>query len=94
VVGERGSFHFDGSPHQLVQVGPQRPEGVDTFISPRVHGRMMGFATESIRHFVECLAAGHRPMVGYADGREATRVILAIEQSAREGRPVALSKAS
>lgn len=90
VVGERGSFHFDGSPHQLVQVGPQRPEGVDTFISPRVHGRMMGFATESIRHFVESLAAGHRPMVGYEDGREATRVILAIEQSAREGRPVEL----
>ena len=57
VVGERGAFHFDGSPHQLVQVGPQRPEGVDTFIAPRVHGRMMGFATESIRHFVDCLAA-------------------------------------
>jgi hypothetical protein len=30
-------------------------------------------------------------MVGYEDGREATRVILAIEESAREGRPVGLS---
>ena len=90
VVGERGAFHFDGTPHQLVHVGPQRPEGVDTFISPRVHGRMLGFATESIRHFATCLAEGRRPMVGYEDGREATRIILAIEQSAREGRPVEL----
>jgi predicted dehydrogenase len=90
VVGESGAFHFDGSPHQLVRVGPQRPEGVDTFIAPRVHGRTLGFATESIRHFVDCLAEGRTPMVGYEDGREVTRIILAIEESARTGRPVDL----
>jgi predicted dehydrogenase len=91
VVGEREALHFDGSPHQLVRVGPQRPEGIDTFISPRVHGRTLGFATESIRHFADCLAEGRRPMVGYEDGREATRIILAIEQSARTGQPVELT---
>jgi predicted dehydrogenase len=91
IVGERGAFHFDGTPHQLVQVGPEKSEGVDTFISPRVHGRMLGFATESIRHFVDCLAEGRKPMVGYDDGREVTRIILAIEESARTRRPVGLS---
>ncbi len=91
VLGDQAALRFDGSPHQLVQVGPQKPEGVDTFISPRVHGHMKGFATESIRHFVDCLAEGRRPMVGYEDGREVTRIILAIEQSAHTRRPVALA---
>ncbi len=88
ILGERAALHFDGSPHQLVRVGEQKPEGVDTFISPRVYGRMKGFATESIRHFVDCLVEGSTPMVGYEDGREVTRIILAIEQSARSRRPV------
>ena len=90
VVGERGAFYFDGSPHRLVRVGPDGPDCPDTFIAPRVHGRPVGFAVESIRHFADCVATGRRPMVGFEDGREATRVILAMERSAREGRPVEL----
>jgi len=90
VVAERGALRFDGTPHQLVRTGPDGAAGLDTFIAPRVHGRTLGFATESIRHFVDCLLEGRPPMVGFDDGREATRLILAIERSAREGRPVEL----
>jgi len=90
LVGENGAFHFDGSPHRLVRTTEEGPECPDTFISPVVHGRRVGFATESIRHFIDCVLSGEEPMVGFADGREVTRVILAMDRSAREGRPVEL----
>lgn len=90
VVGERGAFHFDGSPHRLVHIAQDGPHCPDTFISPTVHGRRVGFATESIRHFVDCVASGDQPLVGFEDGREVTRVILAMERSARKRQPADL----
>lgn len=90
LVGENAALRFDGTPRQLIRTGRCCPEGLDTFISPKVHGRVLGFATESIRHFVDCVAEGREPMAGYADGREATRVLLAIEESANTGQPVEL----
>jgi len=90
LVGSEGAFHFDGSPHRLVRLDRNGAECPDTFISPEVHGRPVGFAVESIRHFIECLLAGRQPMVGFDDAREVTRVILAMEESARAGEPVEL----
>jgi predicted dehydrogenase len=88
VVAEGGTWYFDGSPHRLVEVCQSGVACPDTFIHPTVHGRPVGFAAESIRHFADCLVLGCEPMVGFADGRKATRIILAMEQSAGEGRPV------
>jgi len=90
VVGERGACHFDGSPHRLVMVTDDGPECPDTFIAPTVHGRRVGFATESIRHFADCLIGGREPSVGFKDGRQATRILLAMERSVNERRPVDL----
>lgn len=90
IVGQSGAFDFDGSPHRLVRTTDVGPECPDTFISPVVQGRRVGFATESIRHFIDCVVRGEEPMVGFEDGREVTRIILAMEQSAREGRPIDL----
>jgi len=90
VVGETGAFHFDGSPHRLVHLGREKADCPDTFINPRVHGRTVGFAVESIRHFAECVLTGRQPMVGFQDGREVTRIILAMEESARRKMPVEL----
>ncbi len=90
VVAERGAFHFDGSPHRLVQTDSRGMDCPDTFIAPRVHGRTVGFAVESIRHFADSVVEGRAPMVGFGDAREVTRIILAIERSAREGKPVDL----
>jgi predicted dehydrogenase len=90
VVGQCGAFHFDGSPHRLLEVTDQGPTCPDTFISPTVQGRPVGFARESIRHFVDCLLTGRQPMTGFEDGRKVTQVIMAMERSASEGRPVEL----
>lgn len=90
VTGSGGRLQFDGSPGRLLRTDADGHEGVDTFIAPRVRDRTVGFATESIRHFVDCVATGEQPTVGFEEGREATRVLLGIERSARERRPVDL----
>ncbi len=90
VVAEKGALYFDGSPHRLRVLAEGALECPDTFISPRVEGRRVGFATESIRHFVDCVREGRQPAVGFEDGREATRIVLAIEESARCGSPLEL----
>ena len=55
---------------------------------PEVHGRQVGFATESIRHFVDCLWEGREPMVSAIDGLRSTEILEAAVQSAECGQPV------
>jgi predicted dehydrogenase len=62
----------------------------DMFVTPEVHGRQVGFAVESIYHFVDCVLRGGRPLATGRDGLLNTRLILAALRSAEEGRPVAL----
>lgn len=90
VIGEKASFYFDPTPERLLKLTADEISTVDTYGALEVHGRAVGFAIQSVQHFADCLLTGQQPLVGYDDGREATRVVLAIEQSAREGRPVEL----
>ncbi|MHC4984681.1 MAG: Gfo/Idh/MocA family protein [Planctomycetota bacterium] len=57
----------------------------DMFVTPEVHGRQVGFAVESIYHFVECVRDGRPPLANAEDGLFNTRLILAAEQSADQG---------
>ena len=62
--------------------GPAGYPLADMFVTPEVHGRQVGFAVESIYHFVECIRDGREPLTCGADGLLNTRLILAAEQSA------------
>ena len=62
----------------------------DMFITPEIHGRQMGFGVESIYHFVECVRDGKKPLTSGADGLLNTQLIIAAEESARNGKPVKL----
>jgi predicted dehydrogenase len=55
-----------------------------------MNGKPTGFCTASIEHFIECIVEGSDPVVSGEDGLEATRVIAAMERSARMGQPVNL----
>ena len=57
----------------------------DMFVTPEVHGRQVGFAVESIYHFVECIRDGRTPITSGEDGLLNTRLILAAEASADQG---------
>ena len=60
----------------------------DALVAPIVHGRPVGFAAESIRHFARAIIDGRPPLVDGLDGLAATRLVLAMEESARRGEAV------
>jgi len=91
LVGSQGHVMADLSGNRMLQKytleGGSYP---DVIGAPNVHGRAVGFAVESIRHFVDCIIEDRQPLVGGADGLAATRVICAIDESVRTGLPVDL----
>ncbi len=89
LVGSRGTMMADLSTHRMVQKYTQdEAEYPDVMVSPEVHGRPTGFAIESIRHFLDCVIEDREPLVTADDGIAATRIICAVEESARRGEPV------
>ncbi len=60
----------------------------DTMVSLDVHGKTIGLATESIRHFIDCIWKDCQPMVTGIDGLRTTEIILAVQESARTNKPV------
>ena len=90
LVCEKGTAYLDGAPGALAIYTAQGGTCPDTSTYPLVHGRTVGFAIESILHFAGCVAADTEPMTGFEDACDVTRVVCAMEQSARTGQPVSL----
>jgi predicted dehydrogenase len=91
IVGSRGHVMADLSGNRMLQKYTQEAGTYpDVVGNPIVHGRVVGFTVESIRHFVDCVVEDKEPLVTGADGLAATRVICAIEQSVKTGLPVSL----
>lgn len=91
VIGTEGAVYIDAGRHRALEHYTKdsgRGEYPDLFVCPEVHGQVRGFALDSIRHFVDCIVEDREPMCTLADGLEVSKVILAIHQSADEGRPV------
>ena len=60
----------------------------DIIVRNRIHGRVKGFAYESIRSFVDKLAADEPFIVSLEDAARASLAILAIMESAKTRTPV------
>lgn len=89
LVGTNGALYIDASHNRaLEKYTADKGEYPDVFVLPSIYGRQQGFASESIRHFVECVRDDKAPMVTGRDGLEVTKVICAIEESVRTGLPV------
>jgi predicted dehydrogenase len=95
ILGSRGAAYLDPTHNRAIEkyspetaAGFPNPSYADVLISPEVHGKQMGFAVESIHHFVDCIEQGRPPLASGADGLLNTRLILAAEESARTGKPV------
>jgi predicted dehydrogenase len=89
ILGSQGMINMDLTNNQLIErYLPDSSDHPDCIVKPQVFDRHVGFAYESIRDFVDCLALGRQVKVGLEDGLRVTRVVLAIMESAREGRPV------
>ena len=97
IIGSDGVIYLDLTHHRaFAKYTPGTSGGfpdaayADMFIAPEIQGRQVGFAVESIYHFVECIRDGKKPLISGEDGLLNTRLTLAAEESAREGRPVGL----
>ena len=89
VLGDRGMISIDASHHNLIQKYSDQAVTVpDVLVRNTVHGRVKGFAYESIRSFVDCLASGREFIVSLEDAAAASLGILAIMESAEKGMPV------
>jgi predicted dehydrogenase len=89
-IGSKGAFMIDGSHHAAAQRWTQTLTYPDVFVTPTIHARPSGFATESIRHFANRIIEGSAPMVDGLDGLAVTRLILKMEESAHKRMPVSV----
>ncbi len=97
IVGTEGVIYLDPTHHRVsAKYSPETQRGVpqnafqDMLITPEIHGRQMGFAVESIYHFIDCVESGATPLATGRDGLLNTRLIQGALQSAEIGRPVDL----
>lgn len=89
VICSEGAMYMDLSSNGINQKYTSKGANYpDVLVYPTIHGRPMGFAIESIRHFVDCVINDKEPMVSGADGLAATRIISAIRESSKKGEPV------
>ena len=91
VVGSEGAVYIDLSSNGVIrQYTSEKASNPDVLVLPTIHGRPMGFAIESIKHFVDCVINDKEPMVTGKDGLAATRIIAAMQESSKKGEPVNL----
>lgn len=91
IVGSEGAFFVDGSSHRMLEKHAGG-KGLypDVLVLPEVRGKQMGFAAESIRHFIDCVVDDMEPSVTGEDGLKATELIEAIERSVASGQRVTM----
>jgi len=92
IVGAAGTIFADLSTHGMLARYTQQEAGYpDVGAFPVVHGKFVGFAIEAIRHWIDCLLQDREPLITGADGLAATKVVLAMHESAQRGEPVELA---
>jgi len=97
ILGTRGAIYLDPTHHSAITkyspettAGFPNPSYPDMFVNPEVYGKQMGFAVESMHHFVKCIQDKVKPLATGMDGLLNTRLILAAEKSVQTGMPVNL----
>jgi len=89
ILGSKGMIAIDASNHNLIQMyTDERSYTPDVLVKNTVHGKVKGFAYESIRSFVDKIISGEEFIVTMEDAAKTTLAILAIMESAENREPV------
>jgi predicted dehydrogenase len=87
-----GMFSLDLSSHNLIQrIGADGVKVPDILVNNFVHDRAMGFAYQSIRHFVDCILNDKPFYVSLEDAANVSLTILKIFEAVEKGTPVDVS---
>ena len=88
-VGSKGTAYANLSHNRMVETYTGKGASLpDVLGAPDLYGKPVGFAIAAIEHFVSCVINDTEPMVTDEDGLRAARVLAAIEESVRTGRPI------
>lgn len=91
LIGSYGAIYLDLSSHGAIEEYTRyKATYPDVFVQPVVYDKQMGFAAESIRHFIDCVINDKEPIVGAYDGYAVTKAISAIRRSSKTGEPVSV----
>jgi predicted dehydrogenase len=88
VIGEHGLLQVSQGTTGFAKILRDGPADVDVHYAPEVHGHVYGALAIEVDHFVRCVRGEAEPLCSAADGAEAVRVALAMEQAADRGEPV------
>lgn len=89
LVGSKGTAYLDVSHNRAVQKYTAKEATYpDVFCRPEVQHQTKGFGVESILHFANCVIDGKEPIITPEDGLAATKVLAAMLESDRRGKPV------
>ena len=95
IIGSEGVINLDPThSRSFAKYTSSTPAGFpdasfpDMFITPEIHDRQLGFAVETMYHFVECIRDSTKPLTCGEDGLLNTRMILAAEKSADQGKSI------
>ncbi len=90
LIGTEGAVYCQLRSNDMVHYG-KRARAVDYNIgTENPLGTVQGWWYDSVYYFVDCIERGLTPEPGVDQGTLVTRVLLAVEESARRGRPVSL----
>jgi len=89
ILGSKGMVAIDASHHNLIQkFTDTKAEIPDILIRNTVHGKVKGFAYESIRDFVDKIISGDEFIVSMEDAAKTSLALLSVMKSAETRMPV------
>ena len=88
VVGTTGKGELNVTYQGVEVYDGSRMQVLDPMYKPVLYDNQPIILREEVHHFVDCVLSDKEPAAGGADGRAATAVALAIEQSLHKGLPV------
>lgn len=88
VIGEHGVVSVSQGATGYRKVLANGPADDDVYYSPDVHGVMAGAMGLEVDHFIRCVRGETEPLCTAADGTEAVRLALAMEEAAEKGEAV------
>jgi UDP-N-acetylglucosamine 3-dehydrogenase len=90
IVGESGVVDVTGQNQGLEEIASDGLRRPDLSFWPDIQGRIGGALRDAVTSFVSCIATNKNPPAGPQEGKNALRVALALEESARTHLPVEL----
>jgi predicted dehydrogenase len=90
IIGEHGVLRITQGEVGLLEVGKGGPIDVDVLYSPEVDGRLAGAVGIEADHFVRVVRGEAEARCTAADGVEAVRLALSMEEAARSGKVLSL----